>query len=98
MAQLRHLILLLLWPIVALGQQPVPPTMEERNLAFGTINEAMMSGQMTQAADQLILLANNPEQAVFHALVEETTNWSGNSSDDVITPPGETEGAQGPKP
>jgi tetratricopeptide (TPR) repeat protein len=46
---------------------PAAPSMAEREAAFGTINEAMLSGQLTQAADQLVLLIEAPEHTQFHA-------------------------------
>ncbi len=63
---LRLLSLLLLWPMAALGQAPVP-TMQEREAAFGAINTSMLSGHLTQAADGLVMLIAEPTQAVFHA-------------------------------
>ncbi len=67
------LLLLLPWDASARrGRKAAPatppvPTMEERQAAFGNINEAMMSGRMTHAADMLVMLLSQPEQAHFHA-------------------------------
>ena len=70
---LLSLLLLLPWDASARrGRKAAPatppvPTMEERQAAFGNINEAMMSGRMTHAADMLVMLLSQPEQAHFHA-------------------------------
>lgn len=43
------------------------PTMEERNAAFGQIDELLKSGQSARAADALMVLVDDPSKAVFHA-------------------------------
>jgi tetratricopeptide (TPR) repeat protein len=64
--------LMVLWPLAATAA-PVadealpPPTMEERQAAFGMINEAMSSGRLAQAADLLVELSGDETQAVFRA-------------------------------
>ncbi len=66
MKSLRLLCLLLLWPVAALGQVPAP-TPQEREVAFGAINQAMLGKQMPKAADLLVMLIAEPSQSVFHA-------------------------------
>jgi len=64
MGLLRILALLTLWPLTALGQAPAPG---DREAAFGAINEAMLAGRLTQAADGLVMLVAEPTQSAFHA-------------------------------
>ena len=64
MGLLRILALLTLWPLAALGQAPAPG---DREAAFGAINEAMLAGRLTQAADGLVMLVAEPTQSAFHA-------------------------------
>ena len=65
MGFVRTLALLLLWPLAAFGQAPAAPG--DREAAFGAINEAMLSGRLTQAADGLVMLVAEPTQSQFHA-------------------------------
>ena len=44
-----------------------PPTMEERQAAFGAIDEAFKAGRLKEVADLLVELVSNPELEVFHA-------------------------------
>jgi hypothetical protein len=71
MRSLRILLLLLL-PLSAAAAPLVTaeaplPTMEERQSAFGLIDEAMASGAMAQAADLLVELSTDDTQVVFRA-------------------------------
>jgi tetratricopeptide (TPR) repeat protein len=71
MRSLRILLLLLL-PLSAAAAPLVTaeaplPTMEERQSAFGLIDEAMASGAMAQAADLLVALSTDDTQVVFRA-------------------------------
>ena len=43
------------------------PTMEERQEAFGEIDELMTAGKKPEAADALLALTQNPDHEIFHA-------------------------------
>ncbi len=48
-------------------EERVMPTMEERQEAFGEINDLMTAGNKPEAADALLALTQNEDHAVFHA-------------------------------
>lgn len=54
-------------PPAATSAAPVGPSLEERNAAFGEIDELYRSGQKARTADALVALVDDPSKASFHA-------------------------------